>query len=249
MSSYTLHLTLCLSLFSSQLTAAAVTDVTSHNPAALQGPSTLSFDELVTLATNDPPPAPLQQKLDHLLRTPFVSNEAKALGVLPKVPHVAEFGPVLRLAEWNINRGENESEVELALTDANGFITAARKNASLKPSDLSLATEEVRELQGSDVVILDEVDDGVNRTKYQNVTRDLAQALQMNYVYGVEFIELNRIYLGAEKLDEIDRPNTHPGEIFGLDPARYLGLEGSAILSRYPIHSARLVRLPQEYDW
>jgi endonuclease/exonuclease/phosphatase family metal-dependent hydrolase len=28
-----------------------------------------------------------------------------------------------------------------------------------------------------------------------------------------------------------------------------LGLEGSAILTRYPIKAARIVRLPQEYDW
>jgi len=44
MSSYTLHLALCLSLVSSQLTAAASTEVTSDNPAALQGPSTLSTE-------------------------------------------------------------------------------------------------------------------------------------------------------------------------------------------------------------
>ena len=34
-----------------------------------------------------------------------------------------------------------------------------------------------------------------------------------------------------------------------LDRDRYLGLERSAILSRYPILSARIVRLPAKYDW
>ena len=48
-------------------------------------------------------------------------------------------------------------------------------------------------LNNLDIVILDEVDYGVHRTKYRNVARDLADALHMNYVYGVEFIELNRI--------------------------------------------------------
>ena len=36
---------------------------------------------------------------------------------------------------------------------------------------------------------------------------------------------------------------------FDLDRDRYLGLEGSTILSRYPITDARIIRLPEEYDW
>ncbi len=217
--------------------------------SSFSGPQPLSFDELVTLATVDPPPAPLEVRLDHLLSTPFISNEATARGAVPKVPQVPPLGPTLQIAEWNINRGENETEVQLALTDPAGYLEAARKNQSLKPGDLSVLAEQLKELSGADVIILDEVDYGVKRTKYRNVARDLANALHMNYVYGVEFIELNRIYLGAEKEDEADRPNLRPNEVFGLDPKRYLGLEGSAILSRYPIRGARLVRLPSKYDW
>jgi exonuclease III len=83
---------------------------------------------------------------------------------------------------------------------------------------------------------------------YENVPRDLAQALRMNYVFGVEFIELNRIYIGLKKLD-IARPAAEAGYTFGVDPSRYLGLEGTAMLSRFPIRDARIVRLPPEYDW
>lgn len=216
---------------------------------SLSAPQPLSFEDLVKLATVDPPPAPLEKRLDHLLSTPFISNEASASGAVPRAPQDPVLGPALKIAEWNINRGENEAEVELALTDAAGFMAAARKNQSLKPEDLSLVAEELKELSAADVIILDEVDDGVKRTKYHNVTRDLARALNMNYVYGVEFIELNRIYLGAEKEDEVDEQNALPGEVFGVDPQRYLGLEGSAILSRFPIRGARLVRLPPKYDW
>ena len=32
-------------------------------------------------------------------------------------------------------------------------------------------------------------------------------------------------------------------------PARYLGLHGNAILSRYPLQNARIVRLPVAHDW
>jgi endonuclease/exonuclease/phosphatase family metal-dependent hydrolase len=234
-----------------QLAGAAshVSDKPSADAPLLKSPPTLSFTELVSLASIDPPTAPLQEKLDGLLHTPFISNEATARTVAPKIPVVLPLGPVLRIAEWNINRGENESEVELALTDATGFLAAARRNPSLKQRDVARLADELKELSAADVIVLDEVDDGVKRTKYHNVARDLARALHMNYVYAVEFIELNRIYLGAEKMDGPDKLNNRTGEIFGVDPSRYLGLEGSAILSRYPIRDARIVRLPQLYDW
>jgi hypothetical protein len=35
----------------------------------------------------------------------------------------------------------------------------------------------------------------------------------------------------------------------GPDRARYLGLHGNAILSRYPIDAARIIRLPVCHDW
>ena len=238
-----------LLLASSQVLSAVSVDSAGGTPPPFQAPSTLTFDELLTLASVDPPPPALEDKLQKLLKTPFVSNEARARGATPKIPQLPRLGPVLRVAEWNINRGENESEVELALTDSKGFLAAAQKNPSLEKGDLSRAAEELEELHGADVVILDEVDDGVKRTKYHNVARDLAGALNMNYVYAVEFIELNRIYLGAKKMDQVDRPNNRDGEVFGLDPKRYLGLEGSAVLSRYPIRGARIVRLPELYDW
>ncbi|MGC2661991.1 MAG: endonuclease/exonuclease/phosphatase family protein [Bryobacteraceae bacterium] len=229
--------------------ASAGSDTSSSSAYLLQTPPTLSFDDLEKLASIDPIPARLKEKLDGLLTKPFISNEAKGRGAVPKAPHVPELGPVLRIAEWNINRGENESEVELALTDSSRFLAAARNNPSMMESDLRRAADELNELNGADVVVLDEVDDGVKRTKYRNVARDLAKALNMNYVYGVEFIELDRIYLGMEKMDQADKFSHAAGEVFHLEPSRYLGLEGSAILSRYPIHDARIVRLPQRYDW
>jgi hypothetical protein len=119
----------------------------------------------------------------------------------------------------------------------------------------SIAAEHrsVKELQfvrSADVLILDEVDDGMNRTKYRNVARALARALQFNYVYGVEFVELNGVYMAEKKLDQVPGEiKAHSDPAFALDPARYRGLEGTAILSRYPIVDARLIRLPECYDW
>jgi endonuclease/exonuclease/phosphatase family metal-dependent hydrolase len=214
-----------------------------------QLPETLTFDELITLAANDPPPAAVAQKLDTLLTTPFISNRAATRDVRPKSPMSNNIGPVLRVVEWNINRGENESSVALALTDASGFLESARRNPKLGNKEIGQITSELSELESADILVLDEVDHGVKRTKYHDVAKDLAEKLDMNYAYAVEFIELNRIYLGVKALDTPDSARSEAGNTFGLDPKRYLGLEGSAILSRYPIRSARIIRLPELYDW
>jgi endonuclease/exonuclease/phosphatase family metal-dependent hydrolase len=231
------------------MTAATDPATVFSPPTGVQGPATLDFEELITLASVDPLAGSLSNKLDRLLTTPFISNEASGGNSAPKAPQIPGLGPILRLAEWNINRGENEHNVELALADSKAFMEAARKNPALKAKNLRRAVTELQELGEADVIILDEVDDGVKRTRYHDVARDLAKALNMNYVYAVEFVELNRIYLGVKNMDTPERPKLARDEPFGLDPKRYLGLEGSAILSRYPIRGARILRLPELYDW
>ena len=214
-----------------------------------QAPKTLSFEDLVALASVDPPPADVQARLDALRSEPFISNEATLDGATPLMPNVAGQGPVLRLAEWNINREENDAML-LAFSDISGYEALAQQNPHLSQSALRTALEQAKHLEDADVIVLNEVDNGVNRTGYHDVTRDLAQRLHMNYVFATEFVELTPLYLGSNKMDapDLDRQQ-RAAEHFGVDPKRYLGLEGSALLSRYPIRSARIVHLPQAYDW
>jgi hypothetical protein len=126
-------------------------------------------------------------------RLPFIRNEATLAGAQPKASIVPGVGPVLRIAEWNINPTTRASEVKLALSDRQGFLAAARANPKLRSKDLHKIEDELENLQGSDLVVLDEIDDGVPRMHCENVPRDSAQALHMNYVFGVEFIELKKI--------------------------------------------------------
>jgi hypothetical protein len=79
-------------------------------------------------------------------------------------------------------------------------------------------------LQQADLVILNEIDNGVDRENYHDVPSELATALHMNHVFAVEFIELNRIYLGMKKMDLVDVGQVGKANNFGLDPHRYLGL-------------------------
>lgn len=212
-----------------------------------QSPPTLSFQDLIALADRNPASAAVEAKLNRLLSEPVIDNGASLRGAKPHPVERIGIGPVLRIAQWNINRGINFDYIRFALADAPELLRRARYSSRKKRAVLQ---NELQDLQRADVIILDEVDWGMKRSGYRNVARELAQALHMNYVYGVEFIELERIYLGLRKLDQFDIPRQRAtGETFGVDPKRYLGLEGSALLSRYPIRDASILRLPQAYDW
>lgn len=231
------------------LLAAASPSLNANDLVRFAGPQTLGFADLVALASADPAPPDVEARLDTLLSQPFVSNEAAFAGADPLTPNVPGAGRVLRIAEWNINR-EDSPAIRLALSDLSGYEALVRRNPRIAPNALREAVEQARHLEQADVIVLNEVDDGVGRTGYHNVTRDIAMRLHMNYVFATEFIELTPLYLGVNRMDTVDlERQRRTSEKFGVDPNRYLGLEGSALLSRFPIRSARIVHLPEAYDW
>jgi len=218
-------------------------------------PNLFSFDELVQLEQKDPLPPALMEKLERLLTTPIVSNEAYFDGAKPKRPSSTELGPYVRAILWNIERGIQFDPIRISLSEPQKFdeVLSRRKDPKTKPlspDQLKTVKQQLDLLQPADLLILNEVDYGVTRTDYRDVARDLAKALRMNYVYGVEFLELDPLNLGLEKVDLED--NAAEADIqksFNADKSRYLGMHGTAILSRYPIRKATLRPLPVCYDW
>jgi exonuclease III len=91
----------------------------------------------------------------------------------------------------------------------------------------------------------------MKRTGYRNVAADLASALGMNYAYGVEFVEVDPIALGLEKFEELPaKDRAGLAREISIDPARYRGLHGTAILSRFPLENVRLEPFEhQPHDW
>ena len=71
-----------------------------------------------------------------------------------------------------------------------------------------------------DILLLSEADRGCSRSGTRHVTRDLAKALGMNYVFAVEFVELNE---ACE--------------------------HGNAVLSRYPLGNVRQIRHATNLSW
>ena len=75
-----------------------------------------------------------------------------------------------------------------------------------------------------DVILANELDDGCVRSGGRNTALELAERLGMNVVFGLEFIEL----------------------VNQNDPK---GFHGNAIFSRWPIKRAKVLRLPEQYNW
>ena len=106
-----------------------------------------------------------------------------------------------------------------------------------------------------DLIVLNEVDWGINRTLFRNVTAELAEALSMNYAYGVEFVEVDPVTMGIDDqviLREVKDAYVEPGQnkaemleyvrqVMRPDPSRYRGLRGTAIFSRYALDNVRVV--------
>lgn len=218
-------------------------------------PELLTFDQLVDLEKNDPPSPALAEKLEHLVATPFLSNEAYFNGARPKRPSSPQLGPFLRAICWNIERGIQFDPIRIALSEPEKFdqVLAERKDPKAKPltpDQLKIVKQQLDILQPADLLILNEVDYGVTRTDYRDVARDLAKALNMNYAYGVEFLELDPLNLGLEKVELDDKEaQADIQKSFDADKSRYLGMHGTAVLSRYPIRKATLRPLPVCYDW
>jgi len=217
-----------------------------HPDAAL-----LSFDDLRTLSSTAKPEEGLQARLDTVLTTPFVHNDAGAAAVRPHRPITQGLGPVLRVATWNIERGLNFELIRSALTDANEFEKFENDSKHLTGFHKELVRSQLNTLENADVFILNEVDLGMKRTEYRDVAHDLAVALHMNYAYGVEFVEVDPVFaLGTEQVHLPDgQQDQRLQEDLQVDRELYRGLHGTAILSRYPIRNARIVRLPVCYDW
>jgi endonuclease/exonuclease/phosphatase family metal-dependent hydrolase len=120
----------------------------------------------------------------------------RVTGEPARVEHARSTGRPLRVVTWNIERGSAYDAVLSVLRRLN-----------------------------PDVALLQEVDQDCHRTGYRHVARDLAQALDMNWVAAGEFQELGEGRAGA--------------------PA----LTGQAILSRYPIHDAAGLRFQAQDRW
>jgi endonuclease/exonuclease/phosphatase family metal-dependent hydrolase len=236
-----------------------------ESPAQPADPQLLTFDEIKQLYQEENPPDELRDKLKKLLTTPFVRNTASDSGATPLKPDLPGLGKSLRVAQWNIERGLEFDAVRFALSDPKKF-NALMEDKGSKADDAQRAKirDQIAILQQADVLVLNEVDWGVNRTLFRNVAEELANDLNMNYAYGVEFVEVDPLTMGLDQQvvakeveeaykdpqDDHEAMLAHVKQIMTPDPERYHGLHGTAILTRYRLDNVRLMPfLVQGHDW
>ena len=222
-------------------------------------PDLFSYDELVQLSLDQPLTPALAEKQHLVTTTPFINNEAYYAGARPRPLEVKGLGPTLRVACWNIERGIELDDILLFLTDKDHFMTeveAERKTAQesgqkMRAVALDKIPQEIEDLQTADVWILSEVDWGVKRSQYREVVKELAEALHMNWAYGVEFLEVDSKQLGTDTFEDKEDEQARQELLkqFAVDKDRLRAMHGNAVLSRYPIRDARLVPFKVGYDW
>jgi endonuclease/exonuclease/phosphatase family metal-dependent hydrolase len=148
---------------------------------------------------------------EQLRRSEFFRVQKPAITQLLNAPRIyscPNAGPrlrsFLRVVEWNIERG---SRFE-------GIINVLNEHPILRFADL---------------VLLNELDDGMIRSANRDVAADLSLALQAHAVFGVEYLELTK---GAGAEANLSGDNTK-------------ALHGNAIMTRYPLYDPEIVRLPR----
>jgi endonuclease/exonuclease/phosphatase family metal-dependent hydrolase len=110
----------------------------------------------------------------------------------------------LRVVVWNIERG----------TQLEGLIEALNHHPVLRYADL---------------LLLNELDDGMLRSGNINVPKELSRALSAHAIYGVEYLEFTK---GTG--DELNLPGQNTE-----------ALHGNAILTRHRFSNPQLLRLPR----
>lgn len=219
-----------------------------------QEPEYLSFEELKKLYLNPKPEGEIKKKLETFWGTPIISNEAFFLGAKPKHPKNPSLGEFLRIASWNIEKSFHVNETIQLLTSKEAFQQMIDSSKAAPGSELEEQMHKQREhLLEADVLIFQEMEIGLKRSGYKNAAAELARALDMNYAYAAQYLEIDPVTLGLEELifEEEDKAVENDArDFFSVDPNLYKGVFGSAVLSKYPIKYVEVRPLrTQPYDW
>lgn len=241
------------------LPGSALPEISAPAPSAApalieyQEPEFLTFQELLSLSDDPEPAGPLKKKLRQLFTTPIIDNRAFFQGASPINPVDPRIGKSIRVATWNIEKSLRIDEAIKLLTVTDEEFRAL-VNVETAPSDSALyetVTRQRNRLKKVDILVLQEMEIGIKRSRYRNAAADLAQTLNMNYAYGTQYLEVDPVILGREDiLFEDGQVDREMEDFYRVDPDRFKGVFGSAVLSRYPIAHVELHPLKtQPYDW
>ena len=150
-------------------------------------------------------------RFEDLRRSEFYREHRAEIRQLLDEPQVYQFPDArprlrsfLRVVEWNIERGAH----------LEGIIETLNTHPVLRFADL---------------LLLNELDDGMIRSRNLNIALELSRSVEAHAVFGAEYLELTK---GAGFEAALAGQNTR-------------ALHGNAILTRHPFDNIEVIRLPR----
>jgi len=197
------------------------------------GPELLHYEELVQLAANPKPTRPVKKKLDSLLSTPFVNNDAYFKNGLPPVQEYPGLGKALRVSSWNIEKSIRVPAAAAVIKSSATFVDLLRHSFQEAPDAYVDAVLQRTKLAASDVLLLQEMDIGHCRSGYLFAADYLAKELGMNYAYAPQQLEVDPVYLGLDQTHLANGNTDHKAcSVLHEHADDYRGVFGVAVLSR-----------------
>lgn len=207
----------------------------------------LKFNQIKSLLTSRDPDLSAVKKLGETFSTIFYSYRKD------------QFIPDSHIDKETSKRYVRVTQWNLANLDLDKFKDAYTNNGS----------EEFALLRETDIFTLNEVDFDTEGSNYQNVNEIFSKIVDGRYLFAAEFIEASPEILTKSIVKEyrVKKPakkhienNPYLSEITMEDYEEvkpesektiedFKGLHGNAIVSKFPIKSARILRLPACYDW
>lgn len=199
----------------------------------------LSFEELERTSEKDfgeRESSLLQNKLEKL----FSSVDIQTKQTIPTPNTFPELGKTLNVVTWNIEKSLNVDVIVNALKLSNEEFKIKIQQIHGEDKKQSKIFDQVKKLKTADVIVLQEMDYGVNRSKYLYAAKEIADALGLNFAYAPTQIEVDPNLMNFNMTTKD----------FEHHKSLYKGLFGKAVLSRYPIIGAESFPLKtQVYDW
>lgn len=249
-----LNFSICALFLHGQTGALALEANNSAQPLSFteySGMDFFSYEELQYLSEHPKPKGELKKRLEKFWRTPLIDNRAFYAGAKPKNLNHSLLGPYISVAGWNIEKSLNMDKVIDLFTNDNRYNALISAETKSDPRDVAVADRQRQRLLNSDIILLQEMEIGLKRSKYWNAAEKLAQALDMNYTFAPQYLEVDPVVLGLESVAYDDgSEDTVALDYYHVDPEQYKGVFGSAVLSRYPIKHVEVRPLiTQPYDW
>lgn len=215
-----------------------ITQALFANATADRNLSYLSYNEIKTLSQSSQVSGSLEFKLEKLYNSSIVDNSASRAGVKPTQKSYDILGSSMGVVTWNIEKSMSiRDHLIPALKNEGSFLRGLNSKTKNNDKKLKDAAEQRLRLIAADIIILQEMDVGHPRSGYINSPQEIARTLNMNYAYAPHQIEVDPKYFDPKSKDKVD-------------PARYKGLFGTAVLSRYPIKKVDVIPLKTpSYDW